>query len=144
MATRIRLRRVGRKGLPLYRIVVADQEAPRDGRFIEILGTVGRSHNDDSFGGIEPIHRREEGIVRLLGFAILIELAIFSEAIDLVDEDNGGLMFAGFLEKLADSLRAHADIYFVKVTSAGTEKIGICFSRNGFGKHCLSGSWWAE
>ena len=30
MATRIRLRRVGRKGLPLYRIVVADQEAPRD------------------------------------------------------------------------------------------------------------------
>jgi small subunit ribosomal protein S16 len=39
MATRIRLRRVGRKGVPLYRIVVADQEAPRDGRFIEILGT---------------------------------------------------------------------------------------------------------
>jgi small subunit ribosomal protein S16 len=39
MATRIRLRRVGRKGLPLYRIVVAHQEAPRDGRFIEILGT---------------------------------------------------------------------------------------------------------
>jgi small subunit ribosomal protein S16 len=39
MATRIRLRRVGRKKLPLYRIVVADQESPRDGRFIEILGT---------------------------------------------------------------------------------------------------------
>jgi small subunit ribosomal protein S16 len=39
MAPRIRLRRVGRKKLPLYRIVVADQEAPRDGRFIEILGT---------------------------------------------------------------------------------------------------------
>jgi small subunit ribosomal protein S16 len=39
MATRIRLRRVGRKKLPLYRIVVADQQSPRDGRFIEILGT---------------------------------------------------------------------------------------------------------
>ena len=39
MATRIRLRRVGRKKLPLYRIVVADPEAPRDGRFIEIIGT---------------------------------------------------------------------------------------------------------
>ena len=39
MATRIRLRRVGRKKLPLYRIVVADKESPRDGRFIEILGT---------------------------------------------------------------------------------------------------------
>ncbi len=39
MATRIRLRRVGRKGLALYRIVVADREAPRDGRFIATLGT---------------------------------------------------------------------------------------------------------
>jgi len=39
MATRIRLRRVGRKKVPLYRIVVADQEAPRDGRFIEVIGT---------------------------------------------------------------------------------------------------------
>jgi len=39
MATRIRLRRIGRKGVPLYRIVIADQEAPRDGRFIEIIGT---------------------------------------------------------------------------------------------------------
>jgi small subunit ribosomal protein S16 len=39
MATRIRLRRVGRKKLPLYRIVVADREAARDGRFIAVLGT---------------------------------------------------------------------------------------------------------
>jgi len=39
MATRIRLRRIGRKKLPLYRIVVTDKEAPRDGRFIEVLGT---------------------------------------------------------------------------------------------------------
>jgi small subunit ribosomal protein S16 len=35
---RIRLRRVGLKAQPSYRIVVADKEAPRDGRFIEILG----------------------------------------------------------------------------------------------------------
>ncbi len=35
---RIRLRRVGRKKQPSYRIVAADKEAPRDGRFIEILG----------------------------------------------------------------------------------------------------------
>jgi small subunit ribosomal protein S16 len=39
MSTRIRLRRIGRKKVPLYRIVIADQEAPRDGRFIEIIGT---------------------------------------------------------------------------------------------------------
>jgi small subunit ribosomal protein S16 len=35
---RIRLRRVGGKGQPSYRIVAADKESPRDGRFLEILG----------------------------------------------------------------------------------------------------------
>lgn len=35
---RIRLRRVGLKHQPTYRIVAADVESPRDGRFIEILG----------------------------------------------------------------------------------------------------------
>ena len=35
---RIRLRRVGLRGQPSYRIVAAEKEAPRDGRFLEILG----------------------------------------------------------------------------------------------------------
>lgn len=46
MATRIRLRRVGRKKLPLYRIVIADKEAPRDGRFIEVIGTYDPKNKD--------------------------------------------------------------------------------------------------
>lgn len=36
---KIRLRRVGAKKAPLYRVVVADSRFPRDGRFIEELGT---------------------------------------------------------------------------------------------------------
>jgi small subunit ribosomal protein S16 len=39
MAVRIRLRREGRKKAPSYRIVVAESTMPRDGRFIEIIGT---------------------------------------------------------------------------------------------------------
>ncbi len=39
MAVRIRLARHGAKKRPFYRIVVADQESRRDGRFIEIVGT---------------------------------------------------------------------------------------------------------
>jgi len=38
MATRIRLRRVGRKGQAYFRIVVADSRSPRDGRFVATLG----------------------------------------------------------------------------------------------------------
>ncbi|GAB6279547.1 MAG: 30S ribosomal protein S16 [Lentimicrobium sp.] len=39
MAVRMRLQRFGKKGQPFYHIVVADGRAPRDGRFIEKLGT---------------------------------------------------------------------------------------------------------
>ena len=35
---RIRLRRIGLRGQPTYRVIAADKEAPRDGRFLEILG----------------------------------------------------------------------------------------------------------
>ena len=39
MAVKIRLRRMGKKKAPFYRIVVADSRSPRDGRFIEEIGT---------------------------------------------------------------------------------------------------------
>ena len=39
MAVKIRLRRMGAKKNPFYRIVVADSRSPRDGRFIEEIGT---------------------------------------------------------------------------------------------------------
>ena len=39
MAVRIRLKRMGAKKRPFYRVIVADARAPRDGRFIDTLGT---------------------------------------------------------------------------------------------------------
>ena len=39
MAVRIRLARMGAKKKPFYRLVAANSEAPRDGKFLEILGT---------------------------------------------------------------------------------------------------------
>jgi small subunit ribosomal protein S16 len=38
MSVRVRLTRVGSKKNPIWRIVVADQRSPRDGRFIEMIG----------------------------------------------------------------------------------------------------------
>jgi small subunit ribosomal protein S16 len=45
MATKIRLQRHGKKGKPFYYIVVADSRAPRDGRFIERLGSYNPNTN---------------------------------------------------------------------------------------------------
>jgi small subunit ribosomal protein S16 len=39
MAVSIRLRREGAKNRPYYKVVVADKRSPRDGKFIEIIGT---------------------------------------------------------------------------------------------------------
>ncbi|MCR8630842.1 MULTISPECIES: 30S ribosomal protein S16 [Paenibacillus] len=39
MATRIRLKRIGAHKAPFYRVVVSDSRSPRDGRFIEEIGT---------------------------------------------------------------------------------------------------------
>ena len=42
MAVKIRLKRIGAKKNPHYRVVVADSRFPRDGRFIEEIGTYNR------------------------------------------------------------------------------------------------------
>ena len=48
MAVKIRLRRMGSKKKPFYRIVVADSRSPRDGRFIEILGNYDPRNTDNA------------------------------------------------------------------------------------------------
>jgi small subunit ribosomal protein S16 len=45
MATKIRLQRRGRKGYPFYHIVIADSKAPRDGKFIEKVGSYNPNTN---------------------------------------------------------------------------------------------------
>ena len=45
MAVKMRLRRMGQKKAPFYRIVVADSRSPRDGRFIEEIRTASRAQS---------------------------------------------------------------------------------------------------
>ncbi len=45
MATKIRLTRKGAKGKPYYRIVVANSSSPRDGKFIEVVGSYDPNKN---------------------------------------------------------------------------------------------------
>ena len=49
MMVKIRLRRIGTRNVPAYRIVVADARSPRDGRFIENLGTYDPRKAGDNF-----------------------------------------------------------------------------------------------
>jgi len=49
MAVKIRMKRVGAKNAPFFRIVVADSRSPRDGRFIEELGSYQPLKKGDNF-----------------------------------------------------------------------------------------------
>ena len=49
MAVKIRLKRMGQKKSPFYRIIVADSRSPRDGRFIEEIGTYDPNQEPSAF-----------------------------------------------------------------------------------------------
>lgn len=49
MAVKIRLKRMGQKKKPFYRVVVADSRSPRDGKFIEEIGTYNPISNPKEF-----------------------------------------------------------------------------------------------
>ena len=60
MSVKIRLKRMGSKKRPFYRIVVADSRSPRDGRFIETVGTY------NSLTEPEQVTLKEEAIMNWL------------------------------------------------------------------------------
>ena len=58
MAVKIRLRRMGQKKAPFYRIVVADSISPRDGRFIEEIGTYDPTKDPSEFKVDEELAKK--------------------------------------------------------------------------------------
>ena len=58
MAVKIRLRRMGQKKAPFYRIIVADSRSPRDGRCIEEIGTYDPNTDPSTFKVNEELAKK--------------------------------------------------------------------------------------
>ena len=58
MAVKIRLRRMGQKKAPFYRIIVADSRSPRDGKYIEEIGTYNPNTDPSTFNVDEEAAKR--------------------------------------------------------------------------------------
>ena len=58
MAVKIRLKRMGKKKAPFYRVVVADARSPRDGRFIEEIGTYDPNTDPSTFKVNEELAKK--------------------------------------------------------------------------------------
>ena len=61
MAVKIRLKRMGQKKAPFYRIVVADSRSPRDGKFIEEIGTYDPNQDPSVFNVNEEALKNKTG-----------------------------------------------------------------------------------
>lgn len=58
MAVKIRLTRLGKKKAPFYRIIVADSRSPRDGKFIEEIGTYNPNTDPSEFKVNEELAKK--------------------------------------------------------------------------------------
>ena len=58
MAVKIRLRRMGQKKNPFYRIIVADSRSPRNGRYIEEIGTYDPNTDPSTFNVDEELAKK--------------------------------------------------------------------------------------
>ena len=58
MAVKIRLRRMGQKRNPIYRIVVSDSRSPRDGKFIDEIGTYNPNTDPSTFNVDEELAKK--------------------------------------------------------------------------------------
>ena len=86
MAVKLRLKRMGAKKAPFYRIVAADSRSPRDGRFIEQLGTYDPTKNP------AQVTINEEAVMKWLNVA--------AQPSDTV---KNLLSKAGIIKKFADA-----------------------------------------
>src|ERR671921_2211996 len=93
---RIRLRRVGRKKAPAYRIIVADSQSPRDGKFIEVIG--------------QYAPRQQEGALNLKADRADYWLDVGAQPSDTVRSllRRAGLLKARHEARLAAKLQARA------------------------------------
>ena len=66
MAVKIRLRRMGQKKAPFYRIVVSDSRSPRDGKFIEEIGTYDPTQDPSVFKVDEEAAKKFQKMLNLL------------------------------------------------------------------------------
>lgn len=95
MAVQIRLSRLGRKNLPFYRLVAADKAARRDGRFLEVLGTV------NPVGAKEGVELKQDRIKYWLSVG-----AQCSDTANQIIEKNMPGHLSGLLNGRLDKLRA--------------------------------------
>ncbi len=86
MAVKLRLKRMGSKQKPFYRVVAADSRSPRDGRFIETVGTY------DPIKGADKINIDEEKALKWL-----------NNGAQPTDTVKNILSRAGVMKKFADS-----------------------------------------
>ena len=97
MSVKIRLARYGTKKKPFYRIVVATNEAPRDGRFLELVGTY------DPLGDPAPVTLKQDRIKKMK--------EEMSDTPATIQKNINDLISNGIIHKISPEFVLHSDLY---------------------------------
>ena len=110
---------------------------------IQHLRPVGGRQNEQTLGRVKTIHLGQQLVQRLFPLIIAAAKAgipAFADGIDLVDKNNTGCHFLGFLKQVADTGCAHADEHFHKIRTGQGEEGHVCLSCHRLGQQRLTGS----
>ena len=126
MAVKMRLRRMGQKKAPFYRIVVADSRSPRDGRFIEEIGTYDPNREPSAISGEVAFvfdTKHAIGFVTDSGVSLLIHVGI--DTVKLNGEGFEALVESGQTVKKGDPM-LKLDLEYLKTHAPSVTSPVLC------------------
>lgn len=88
------------------------------GVLVQTLGEVRRGNNDDTFALLETVHLDQQLVQGLLHVLLITATTFATDGIELVDENDGGLLLASSCKDFADTFGANSDKHFFKVRPA--------------------------
>ncbi len=90
-----------------------------------------------------PVHGRKK-LIKSSSVVTVIHDSFARQGIELIDENNRGLILSSLIEKLFDSLSSHSDKNLFEFSSRFKIKIAVGFISQGLGQHCLSDPWFSS
>mmetsp|Transcript_14486 Transcript_14486/g.36025 ORF Transcript_14486/g.36025 Transcript_14486/m.36025 type:complete len:284 (+) Transcript_14486:1163-2014(+) len=117
---------------------VAVEAAGAHQRLVQHLGEVGGGHHDDALARLEPVQLHQHLVQRHAHVLLVLGVAVASDGVDLVDEDDAGRVLLGGREQVAHAARAHTHKHLLELGARRVEKGDARLARDRARQHGLA------
>ena len=119
---------------------LAVEAARAQERGVELLEEVRRGHDDEAAARGEAVHLDEELVERLLALGVVVAAAAGADGVELVDEEDRGLVLARLVEQAADARGAEAGEHLDERRRRLREELRVGLVRDGLREQRLAGA----